>query len=299
MPTFKMKQKSISAIRDCALSYEKKDITIAYELMQLAHELRPEGEFIKKKAIEYKKTIDKSLYRRKMLNAMVQSGEIAIIPIGFRCFTAQLIKRKLGVTQASLPFNSGFFSPHSIASVFKNPEVNLQYPSEQTSHSVCIKYENQENKNKEKGIDFIRSDYHTINNLVTTDRENINNYLDSTFGYYTLDETHKFILAHYNWHHFASEKLSNGVTLPSENLKKINKILNKRIDRMLETCENSKKIFFIASETQGYKYIKIDNEVYNLSDFSELKRTLSERYKNIEILSIDNLNGPGDILSSL
>jgi len=47
----------IDALRDLAVYFEDKDIKKSFLLMQLAHELRPKGPFIKKKYLEYKQLI--------------------------------------------------------------------------------------------------------------------------------------------------------------------------------------------------------------------------------------------------
>ncbi len=45
-------------LRDAAVELEKDDISLAYTLMQLAHDARPSGEYIKEKLREYKKVLD-------------------------------------------------------------------------------------------------------------------------------------------------------------------------------------------------------------------------------------------------
>jgi len=51
----------IDSIKELALEFEKNyDVDIAYKLMQIAHELRPHGPFIKDKYIEYKRTLEET-----------------------------------------------------------------------------------------------------------------------------------------------------------------------------------------------------------------------------------------------
>lgn len=161
----------------------------------------------------------------------------------------------LGVSQASLPFDSGFFPPASVASVLANPKINMRFDDEKLTHSVCLKFEGCTDSAGNRGIEFKRSSYDEINTIVTSKNiENINQYLDSTFGYYTLDENHKFVLAHYNWHEFSDKSKYKGITDPTLNLEAINKSLNKRIDRLFDICNSAKYIFFIYGEYQNYEY---------------------------------------------
>lgn len=48
----------IDSLRDLAVYFENKDINKAFMLMSLAHELRPDGPFIKEKYMKYKKIIE-------------------------------------------------------------------------------------------------------------------------------------------------------------------------------------------------------------------------------------------------
>jgi hypothetical protein len=248
--------------------------------MIIAHKERPNGPFIKKKYLEYKQKLEASasLPENAKLLSLLQSGEVAIIPIGFRCHTKMVIKDRLGFSQASLPFDSGFFSPHSVASIFSSPKVALNY-SDDASHTVCKKYDNYIEKGKGKGIKFEVSSYQEINDAVSSrSTPNINQYLDSSFGYYTLDRKHSFILAHFNWHFLADDVISKGLKGPENNFPLINKILNARIERMLEMCERAKYIFFVHQNTNG-DYLKIGDEFFDLNDFSELKSCLDSKYE--------------------
>jgi len=44
----------INTIRDIAIKLEKLNTELAYELMHIAHEARPDGNFIKEKLAEYR-----------------------------------------------------------------------------------------------------------------------------------------------------------------------------------------------------------------------------------------------------
>ena len=213
------------------------------------------------------------------LKKMIDTGEIAIIPIGFRCFTKIKTIKALNFSQKSLVFDSGFFPPSSVASVINNPIINLKYPDNNTTHSVCIKYENYVDYTLGYGIKFKKSTYEEINSFTSSrDIKDINKYLDSTYGYYTLDLKHNFVLAHYNWHEFAHVNNSKGITNPEINIKEINNILNKRIQRMFSMCNHAKYIFFIFDEDQQYKYMMIDDYHFNLDDLTDIELAVKDTF---------------------
>lgn len=271
-----MQAKTIQALRDLALQYEKTNLKVAYELMSIAHKESPGGKLIEAKVSEYMARLGLSKPNEELL-ALLNAGDVAVIPIGFRCFTKGMIEDKLGFTQASLPFDSGFFSPHSVANVFKNRKVSMSYHDTQT-HTVCKKFERVSEPNLGEGIRFETSTYEEINEIVKDkDISDIKNYLDSTFGYYTLDKENAYVLAHYNWHKFANEKKSNGVRDPEKNIPLINSLLNKRISRMFDICSRAKYVFFVYLNRSCH-YLKIDDVVYDLKDFSSLEKTLTDNY---------------------
>lgn len=246
-----LNKKEINSIRDAALSLEKTDVKLAYNLMKIAFKNRPDGPLIKSKLKVYAEKLKKIPVSKSdfKLKEMVDSGNVAIIPIGFRCFTKNFIAHKLKIVQASLPFDSGFFPPESIASVLNNPKINLKFPDiNLNNHTVCIKNERYNDSNLGIVTQFKKSTYHEIDSIVDSGNcSKINSYLDSTYGYYTVDLQHKFVLAHYNWHKLSNPFKSKGITDPEKNIENINQILNKRIERMFELCNSAKYIFFIVT----------------------------------------------------
>ena len=205
------------------------------------------------------------------LKKRVKTGEIVIIPAGFRCWTKGHIYNNLRVKQPSLPFDTGFFTPSAIASILKNPRINLEYDDNNSTHFVCIKSEGYEDSAVGYGIKFERASYSEINSLaISRDMGDINRYLDDTFGYYTLDVKHNFVLAHYNWHKFSNNDKSNRIHDPKINLERINEILNRRIQRMFKMCKSASYIFFIVGEFQEYQYMMIDDKYYDLNCFKEI-----------------------------
>ena len=108
-----IKDSSIKSIRDLAISLEKKDILAAFKLMELAQESNQNGTFVEKKIKQYKNIIE--------INKIHKTGELAIIPVGFRCHTKMLLKRDIKYRNL-LPFDNGFFPPESVVSILRNLE---------------------------------------------------------------------------------------------------------------------------------------------------------------------------------
>ncbi|MFC5050246.1 hypothetical protein ACFPK9_06450 [Rubritalea spongiae] len=300
----RLKPKAVNLLRDLAVEFESQDLEISKDLMALAHESRPNGPFIRKKLREYnnalKSTAKWTSYDIK-LQQLVNSGEVAIIPVGFRCYTKQNILKKFGIKQASLPFDSGFFPPSSIASIVKSPLINLDY-LDHKSHAVCMKHENHSHPVHGMGIKFTSSNYHFINDKVKHINQNdINIYLDSTFRYYTLDKQHNYILAHYNWHSYAATKNKNRTcSQPKHNIQSINHTLNKRIDRMFKSCNNANHVFFIYDNPQSYKYMKIDDTHLDLEDTSVIKFAIRTKFgSKADILNLNEISDSKFLLNKI
>ena len=296
-----LKKQDINLIRNAAVKLEKTDLKMAHDLMAIAHKARPDGPYIKKKLFDYKAQLKiESEPEMQQLQQMVDSGDVAIIPVGFRCHTKRWINKKLGVKQPSLPFDSGFFSPYSVASVISNPNVFMSLGG--GDHHVCIKTEKNEDEQYGVGTAFETSTYDEINQIVESRTvENINKYLDSTFGYYTLNKEHKFVLAHYNWHPLADKKKSKGIVEPDKNLEIINGIFKRRLSRMFELIEKARLVVFVFSNPPKNKYLKIDDEVFRLDDFDLIKKVMVEK-AGTQSLFLDTAREPmfaKDILSHL
>lgn len=201
------------------------------------------------------------------------AGRIAVIPIGFRCYTKGIFSRLFNFTQPSLPFDSGFFPPASILSVFQEGFINL----DNNNHKVCIKSENFRNEKGKLGINFKTSTYTEIDKLVET-HKSISKFLDSTYGYYTTSTSNHFTLAHYNWHKNASLEKSGGIYDYQTNLVAINEMMNKRLSRLESLCENADEILLVSSNTQSYSFMSIDKQEYELDNFCTLTSYLQKKY---------------------
>lgn len=262
-----------------ALKLEGEDLETARELMGMAHVARPNGPLIKRKLEEYNERSTQTCPIKVKMEEMLNSGELVVVPAGFRCYTKQRLHKTIGLKQESFPFDVGFYSPQSLASLLKDPHVNLQNDEAQINHAVCMKYENFKHPKRGLGIRFVKSSYEEIDSFTKfKGGPKMNQYLDSSFGYYTLCLQHKFVLAHYNWHRFASPEKSKGICQPTRNIEIINETLNRRLRRMFEVCENAKYILFVFEESQGYNYIMIDDECYDLNDFSEVREVLNDTF---------------------
>ena len=131
------------------------------------------------------------------------------------------------------------------------------------------------------GIAFNSSSFRQIDALAKTPTiPGLNAYLDSTFGYYTLDNVHKFILAHYNWHSFASRLDASRHDSRRANLENIRNTLNRRIDRLFRLCEDSKHILFVFDNHDQYSFMSVDEVVFSLSCLDGVKRQAAINFGN-------------------
>ncbi len=294
-----MQHELIDSIRDLALQYEKTDLDGALELMNIALKHRPDGPFIKAKVKEYELEKQYRLSENYKLNELVKKRKLAIIPVGFRCHTSMELNQRFGISQASLPFDSGFFPPQAVAKLLEDQVVELKYKDDGLSHRVCVKNESHTDPIHGRGIKFETKSYDYINSKAkSTEQSDINQYLDSTFGYYTLDCKFNYVLAHYNWHTFSSDEKSKGITDPDLNLKAINSTLNKRIERMIKLCRDVDFITFVFHDDQRLQYMQIDEQYYFLNDFSALENVCDKMFKNkYRIIRLDQVKSVNDLMA--
>ena len=219
-------------------------------------------------------------------------SKVLYIPCGFRCFTKDVIKERFGIQQPSLPFDSGYFSSSSIIKFMESGkfEINLN------NTNPCIKKENLI-KDSLRGIDFKEVSYDFINEFIKKNGYN-NSYLDATKGYYTLVKEFGFVLAHYNWHSSANERITN----PKENIEIVNEILNRRKARLFDLINASSEInlclylihgFSTNNKPQpklkggiptGQRFIIINNEYHNLKDeFALLENYFKQKFEKKKI----------------
>jgi hypothetical protein len=265
-----LKPKSINLIRDLAVRLEATDVEASHTLMEIAYSARPNGEFIEQKLRQYRLEIDATRNHITKIAALQKAGAAAIVPVGFRCFTSQWLRKRIGISQCTHPFDVGFFPPASIASVLRFPRISLDF-QDKASFDICKKYENSKHLLYGKGVRFCRSSKEEIDLAVMgACKKKFNRYLDSTFGYYTLDNRHGYVLAHYNWHLLAEEKMSAGCVDMAANLHRASEILNRRIDRMIKACHSASIVIFVSHNPQCYGYMQVDGEVYDLMDLTDI-----------------------------
>ncbi|WP_148294116.1 hypothetical protein [Azospirillum sp. B506] len=232
------------------------------------------------------------------LHELIASGQLALIPAGFRCHTKLLLSEKFHVSQESLPFDSGFFPPAAVASLLRSDRVDLAQFGSEKGHAVCMKFEHFMHEEFGNGIKFQTSSYEEIDELAR-DRNapNINQFLDSTFGYYTCDLRNCFVLAHFNWHKFSDIKNSGGSYDVLRNITHASSILTKRVNRMHETCFRAKWVVFAIYDIKKYKYMMIDDAIFDLNDFDVILSAATEVYGNkCQVVALSQINSPQDIL---
>lgn len=295
----KLRDKTINTLRNIAINFESKDLEISEDLMMLAHLARPNGPVIKRKLKQYSKSLNTPA--RTRLKAMLYSKELAIVPIGFRCSTKNRIRDLLGVVQASLPFDNGFFSPTSVANILKRGKMELVHGDFDTNYAICIKQDNHYDSAYNDGIKFSKSSYEEVDSLtLSPDMEGIGRYLDSTFGYYTLGLESSFILAHYNWHEFAKTLDAERKYNPSENIENINCIFSRRMKRMFDACRNAKYILFIFDEVQHYNYMMIDEKRFDLNDLGVVDDVVKKVFTPLSFVrNLKEVNTAEKVISML
>ena len=108
------------------------------------------------------------------------------------------------------------------------------------------------------------------------------------------------MLAHYNWHSKASVDKSGGITEPSINLKRLTDMLNRRIERMFDICNQATHILLVYYDKQGYSYMSIDDEIFQLSDYENLRSIFESKFgKNVRLVNLNDVNEPVELIKSL
>lgn len=290
------------ALHMARLAVSEKGDRAQYHLQLMSLLLEKGEDYAAWDALGKVKHIDRALFNANIphfrLRSMLKQGKLAIIPAGFRCFTKGIIREKLKYSQPSLPFDVGFFPPSSIESILKNPVISLEHDEHPVNYSVCIKYENDRDSELGLGIKFVTSSYEEIDAVAAvTKNPQLNRYLDAAYAYYTLDRTHNYVLAHYNWHQFACGENKDISTDHAVNIAAINKTLNRRIYRMQYRWRMAKNVILVAAETQSYNYMKIDDTAYDLRDFSSLLETAQARLSaRVFVVNVNDINGPESLL---
>lgn len=177
---------------------------------------------------------------------------------GLRCRTRTEMTTRYNIKQPSLPFDSGFFPCDSIINFLKAPELNISV----NNTSPCIKYEQtRDQKTNLMGTRFVKTSYDAIDEYITNNGYS-NKYLDYTKGYYTSLDDYGIVLAHYNWHPSSEEHITN----PEENVDIMNKLLNRRRDRLFELIDQADimSIYYFRNAA----FMEIDDNRFELDEDS-------------------------------
>jgi hypothetical protein len=282
---------AIDALRDLAIALENKDLLVSIQIMTIANQARPSGITIAGKLDSY---LEKERSIRDFLWNEVSTGRIAIIPFGFRCHTKSIIERSIGLSQPSLPFDAGFFPPDAIISMIQEPIINLRIEDFST-YALCTKEDPCVDENNSKGIVFERSSLSIVDKHVSIclkAGKPIEKYLDSTMAYYTHDEKHGHVLAHYNWHRLSSRPWDMQANLIS-----INETLNRRLARLFNILESAQEVLLVWAQ-HGYEFMKVDEKRFDLSDTSTMLSCICARFPGKPIhfmeakkLTYETING--------
>jgi hypothetical protein len=170
----------------------------------------------------------------------------------------------LKIQQPTLPFDNGFFTSEGIDKMIRKKKITLNLENTRP----CIKNENAVFQNQE-AITFQMTMYDAINKIIEKDGYD-NQYLDSTYGYYTYLKDYDCVLAHYNWHPIRG----GGVKTPYENIKIVEEKLNRRLERLFEQIELADEINIYWGCTK-HRFLQLDKKVFSLSKSVVRKNLLS------------------------
>lgn len=69
---------------------------------------------------------------------------------------------------------------------------------------------------------------------------------------------------------------------------------------MMDMCDKAKHIFFVHGEQQGYKYMQIDDQYFEISNLSILNETFNKMYNlKFTVINIHNVNCANELLNEL
>lgn len=229
------------------------------------------------------------------LSAWLTSGRLALIAAGFRCNTRMELGTRLGIVQETLPFDNGFFPPAAIARLLRADRLDLR-----EHHLPCQKISHFLHEDLGVGIRFLPSTYDRIDQQVTgADMPDINRYLDSTFGYYTLDTNGNYVLAHYNWHRLAE----NGVDCVHNvqaNVAAIETLLTRRLQRLRQKCSDAEIVLLVYGELRGLQYMMVGDDMFSLTDLSPMRVAADEVFgSKSRVITLDEVRTPEAVLELL
>lgn len=193
---------------------------------------------------------------------------ICIIPCGFRCHTSVRLKKQGIISQATLPFDNGFFPSESIAKFISDSNIKLN----QSNSIPMVKHgENTPH------LKFTSSTYSLIDNAIAKAKKYDNTLLDATGGYYTWCKKYNFILAHYNWH--ISSNHGDGSKGIDHNMAVITSLLNRRRQRLMDQINKANEVRLVYWPF-NHETICINDTQYDLSP-NHVKDVLSNAFSKL------------------
>jgi hypothetical protein len=191
------------------------------------------------------------------------------IPCGFRCWTENFIRNNLGINQASLPFDYGFFTPRSIINFLESEtcEFNLHNTSPgmkfQNAPEICFETTSYEKINDHMG-------YTKSGGIALPVPRGVTRYLHGGRlkypGYYTICKDYGFVMSNYIYPPWSAH-YTNGL---EQDFKNLNSIMNRRKIRLLELMKSATTINLYMHEGQGFKFMKIDAISSNIMEDQHL-----------------------------
>ena len=223
------------------------------------------------------------------------SGDLFCVSLGLRCNNPTKIVELIGSAQPSYPFDAGFFTPQSVLKILKKGNICCTDFIEKNSNNLLSMYKHEYYiKNGKLGIYFKSIEFGRLNSIIDS-YSNITlsarcGFLDGTLGYFTLNSSFDFILAHYIWHKKSLAQYNQGVTDVRINISKAVEILNRRIERFNHKVASSKFNIFIYGEYQGFDFMRINDNYYDLNKVGGLREYVLSLNSNSKALFIHNKN---------
>lgn len=194
-------------------------------------------------------------------------NDCCFIPVGYRCNTAQILK-KFKLMTKSLPFDTGYFPPESVARVIKSQNMQLVYDK----HG---KFGNVKLCEIIPGGGFKTTTENKLHKKIEDEGPSIK-LLGGNGGYYSCHTEHYYMLAHYLWHESSPIYKTDYKNVILE----VSEMFQRRLKRVNELCNTYNNRFFIyyIGVPAPVNTLTIDNVDHDLTDMSLLKNQLNESF---------------------
>lgn len=215
----------------------------------------------------------------KDINKYIKQKNIMVLAAGFRCYTGML-KKRAGIINKSLPFDTGFFSPTSVVNVLTQPDIKLT----PDMFTPCEKIGDR--GPRAVRISFNRTTYDHVDRhfeQFKTNKISVNHMIDTQGGYYMLCEPYQVVLAH--WVRAGQQKIER-----ESSLKQQCTMYNRRIDRMMNSIDQSDHVIVFYFKTHKNR-MDINGQSIDLTDFSSAENTLRKLHPRVTIVLLDGIDG--------